>query len=413
MPKIFLIIIILLCASGCGNEFVEINLPVSVENERAAEIPEKITTDIYFDATVSMQGYTTLSGGNVYRTLPDILSDIGGSMGDINFYSFGEKITPLEGKDYRRFNSPEPYTEIITAVHNVIDKSEPAHLSIIITDLFESDADWSGIAQKIRDKFFANHLAVGVIGVKNSFYGDIFDVGLNAAKFRYDSNILPEKFRPFYLLIMGNETAVENFMQKFKARQTLPNDTEYLLLSENLTARAADLTLLEMENFYVEDRLNLEERGIREFGLDKFSAPASFTVQFDYNAPIGACPLNLAEMNYDTKIFYLDEDWRSPARNDVKISMIDDTVKIALTPEKSLSEGKINFVQVSIAPNAKGYQLPHWVNDWNMANVDAAPENFDGSKTVNLVYILGSLKDSVFAATQPVLFKMNFVVDAR
>lgn len=411
MPKIFFIIIALLCASGCGNDFVEINLPVAVENSRAVEVPEKITTDIYFDATVSMQGYTTLSGGNVYRTLPDILSDIGGSTGEINFYSFGEKITPLAGKDYRLFNSPEPYTEIITAVQNVIDSADSKNLSIIITDLFESDADWSGIVQKIRDKYFANHLAVGVIGVKNSFYGDIFDVGLNAAKFRYDSNILPEKFRPFYLLIMGNEAAVENFMQKFKARQILPNDTEYLLLSENLTARAADLTLLELENFYVDDRLNLD--GVMEFGLDKFSAPAGFTVQFDYNAPLGACPLNFAEMNYDTQIFYLDEDWRSPARNDVKISMSADTVKIALTPEKSLTEGKINFVQVSIAPNAKGYQLPHWVSEWNMANVDAAPENFDGSKTANLVHILGALKDSVFAATQPVLFKMNFVVDAR
>ena len=406
MPKFFLIIIILLCATGCGNEFVEIDLPVAVETE-IDTAPEKITTDIYFDATVSMRGYTTLSGGNVYRTLPDILSDIGGSMGEVNFYSFGEKITPLEGRDYRRFSSPEPYNEIITAVHNVIDKSEPAHLSVIITDLFESDADWSNIAQKIRDKFFANHLAVAVIGVKNSFSGDIFDVGLNAAKFRYDSNILPEKFRPFYLLILGNETVVENFMQKFKDHQTLPNETNYLLLSENLAGGA--FSLLEVDNFFVEDRLNLADKGVLEFGLDKFTAPASFIANFNYAAPLGACPIDFNEMNYAVQNFYLEDgEWRGSARSDLKIAMTPDAVKIALTPEKSLAEGKINFIQVKMSP--KIYNLPEWVNAWNMANVDAAPENFDGSKTVNLIHVLGSLKDSV---TQPALAELNFVVDAR
>ncbi len=405
MPRIFFIIIILLCASGCGNEITEIDLPVAVKSE-IDTVPEKITTDIYFDATVSMRGYTTLSGGNVYRTLPDILSDIGGSMGEVNFYSFGEKIKPLVGKDYRRFSSPEPYNEIITAAHNVIDKSEPSHLSVVITDLFESDADWSNIAQKIRDKFFANHLAIAVIGVKNSFSGDIFDVGLNAAKFRYDSNILTEKFRPFYLLILGNEVAVENFMQKFKEHQTLPNETKYLLLSENHAS--GTFTLLEVANFFVEDRLNVADKGVLEFGIDKFSEPASFVAQFNYDAPLGACPMNFDEIDYNVQNFYLEDGaWLSSARKDLKNAMTADEVSIELMPEKTLCEGKINFIQVTVSPNTK---LPEWINEWNMANVDATPEDFDGSKTVNLLHVLSSLKDSIHHTA---LFKLNFVVDAR
>ncbi|MBO4400673.1 MAG: hypothetical protein J5809_02380 [Selenomonadaceae bacterium] len=410
-------------AGGCGEEDAgELTLPAEIADSKPAPVPQKISTDVYFDATVSMQGYTTLSAGNVYRTLPDLLSDIGGSMGEVTFYSFGENISRIDGRDYRRFSSPDPYTEIITAVHNVIDKSDAAHLSIIVTDLFESDADWSNIAQKIREKYFAHHLAVAVIGIKNSFNGDIFDVGLNAASFRYDSNAAPERFRPFYLLILGHEETILDFMYKFRERQSLPNETQYLLLSENLTTTTSDfskMNLLEMENFFADSKFNLDETNAREFGLDKFTEPATFSVQFDYNAPLGACPLNMNELDSSAKVSALEEgEWTPLSRNDVQITMTPAegssyVVKIELTPEKSLREDKINFVQASIAPTARGYLLPDWVSRWNMANVDVAPENFDGSKTINLIHVLGSLKDSVFATTHPALINLNFLIDAR
>lgn len=405
MNKIFSALILLtifnaIFLSGCGGgEVSELALPTEISTSKPAPVPEKISPDVYFDATVSMRGYTTLSVGNVYRTLPDLLSDIGGSMGEVTFYSFGENIQPLDGRDYRRFSSSDPYTEIITAVHNVIDKSDASHLSIIVTDLFESDADWSNIAQKIREKYFANHLAAAVIGIKNSFSGDIFDVELNAAKFHYDSNASAEKFRPFYLLILGREEMISDFMHRFSERQTLDNETQYLLLSENLTATASDfskMNLLEMQNFFVDSKFSLDEEGAKEFGLDKFSEPAAFSVQFDYNAPLGACPMNMNELDSSAKIFMLDEgEWSEQSRNDVQITLGTYVVKVELTPKKSLREDKINFVQASIAPTAKGYQLPDWVRSWNKANVDVAPENFDGSKTVNQIHVLGSLKDSV------------------
>ena len=56
-----------------------------------------------------------------------------------------------------------------------------------------------------------------------------------------------------------------------------------------------------------------------------------------------------------------------------------------------------------------GYKLPPWVELWSV-NVDGAAKNFDGSKTVNLNRVLGSLKDSIFAAARPALMNINFVV---
>ena len=60
-------------------------------------------------------------------------------------------------------------------------------------------------------------------------------------------------------------------------------------------------------------------------------------------------------------------------------------------------------------PTEAGCRLPPWVELWSV-NVDGAAKTFDGSKTLNLTRILGSLKDSVFAASRPALLNINFVV---
>ena len=218
MKKFLLIIFAAMILVGCGNKIQTVPpLPGTLPNILSA--PEKIDSDIYFDATVSMKGFTTLAAGNVYLTLPDLLSDLCGSMGETKFFSFGEQIHPLDRTNYRRLTAPEVYVEPITAVANVIDRADPNHLSIIVTDLFESESDWANVTQKLREKFFSSHPAVAVIGIKNSFYGEIFDVGLKAAKFNYNSFDDPNRFRPFYLLILGRDDLVKNFLSKFNERR--------------------------------------------------------------------------------------------------------------------------------------------------------------------------------------------------
>ena len=420
---IWLLIAMAFLASGCGGEDTALQLP---EDYRRAEVElsEKMNVDVYFDATVSMKGYTTLAVGNVYRTLPDLLTDIGSSMGEVKFFAFGENVRELSGREYRQFNSPAPYVELITAVHNVIDKTDTSHLSIIVTDLFESDADWSNISKKIREKFFANHLAVAVIGIRSSFSGEIFDVGLNAAKFQYDSYDYPYRFRPFYLLIMGSELSVKDFMVRFKERQTLPNDTGYLLLSENLSEVSNDfskMNLQTMENFFANDKLALADKTVREFGVDKMREPASFTVDFKYAPPPGACRLDMSQMKADIKIFTFNEgEWEQLPTQTAEMTLTpvegeenNYTVRFEILPEESLRDGQINFVHAELSPTEKGYLMPEWVRKWNMPNVDVDPANFDGSKTINLIHVIGSLKDSVLAAAHPALVNLNFVVDVR
>ena len=417
MKKFFLIICAAILICGCSNQIQSVPpLPGTLPSFLATE---KVDTDIYFDATVSMRGFTTLAADNFYIALPDFLGDLCGSAGEVKFYSFGEQIHALDGRSYRQFATPEVYTEAITAVANVIDRADINHLSIVVTDLFESESDWSNVTQKIREKFFANHLAIGVIGIKNPFSGEIFDVGLNAAKFSYNSYDDPNRYRPFYLLVMGRDDSVKNFLRKFNERQNFLNDTGYLLLSENLTETPADFSnfiLGDVENFYSDNTLNLESR-VKEFGLDNFSEAASFMLNWQYKPPLGGCQIDLSQIDTSVEIFSAAGDaWQLLESNDVRVSLLKDDrqadnflVKISLMPEKSLAEGKLNFVQIKIMPTEQGYRLPPWIELWGV-NVDGVAKNFDGSKTLNLTRILGSLKDSIFAASRPALMNINFVV---
>ena len=262
-------------------------------------------------------------------------------------------------------------------------------------------------------------MSVAVVGIRNSFYGEIFDVGLEAAKFNYNSWDNPDRYRPFYLLVMGQDDVVKNFLRKFNERQTLPNDTGYLLLSESLTETTSDFatfTLQEQENFYSDDTLGLDSR-VKEFGLDSFVEPAAFLLNWQYQPPLGACPLDLSKVDTSIEIFSVTgEEWTPLDSNDVRVSLLKDErqpemflVKVSLTPEKSLAEGKLNFVRVKVMPTEQGYKLPAWVEVWSVT-VDGSARNFDGSKTVNLTRVLGSLKDSIFAAARPSLLNINFVV---
>lgn len=403
---------------GCGQKIQQIP-PLPGNLPKILSAPEKIDTDIYFDATVSMKGFTALAADNVYLTLPDLLGDLCGAMGETNFFSFGEQINPLDRANYRKFTTPDVYVESITAVANVIDRSDPNHLSIIVTDLFESDSDWSNVTKQLRDKFFANNLAVAVVGIKNSFFGDIFDVGLNAAKFNYNSWDNPDRYRPFYLLILGRDDFVKNFLRQFNQRQVLPNETGYLLLSANLTESAADFsnfTIEEQENFYSDDTLGLDKR-VKEFGVDNFNDSASFIFSWKYEPPLGACSLDLSSFDTVAEVFSSDgNEWTPIESNNLRVSLmkVDKRpenlfVKVSLTPTKSLAENKLNFVRAKVLPTALGYKLPAWVDLWSV-NVDGAAKKFDGSKTLNLSRLLGSLKDSAFMTARPTLLTIDFVV---
>lgn len=482
--------------------------------------PARMTVDVYWDATVSMQGFTTLAAGNVYRTLPDMLGELGGSLGEARFFRFGEQVTLVEGRDYLRFRDQACYTEKITSFGNVLDAADPNHLSVVITDLFESDSDWSNVTQKLREKYFSQHLAVAIIGVKNSFYGEIFDVGLNAANFSYNSGDDPARFRPFYLFLMGSEPQVRTFMELWKEKMPSEN-IKYVVFSEYFATYVADMQNTTKENLVVDGRLTKADSRLQEVRVAESDKEAKFTLCGKLEKNNDCCLVNKNFENPQVKVFAWvdtivkgenidnekegekdeegglldkisawfgkDEDINKDATNDKDESVDNDkagekdeesglldkisawfgkdenaeknansnndkdtykntegekgewqeqecngvtevsfkwddavdkngnncTLGLTFQPGITLPWGQIGLIQVQVVPSRENLQLPEWISEWDMGDIDVAPDQFDGAKTVNLERIASSLKDSLMATAHPTIAELYLVIDGR
>lgn len=426
---VLLMVLMGLIISGCGDEKISV-IEIPKEAGQSETVGQSAPiVDIYWDATESMRGYTALQTG-LYRTLPDNLGEIASSMGETHFFRFGEAVTPMEGRSYRSFSSPDAYTELVTSFGRVIDEANADHLSIVVTDLFESDADWSNVTQKLREKYFAKHLGVAVIGVKNPFQGDIYDVGVNAAKFSWDSGNETAKFRPFYLFIMGPEQDIKDFLQRWQehfAGDAGVVEMQYAVFLENLGAEQTsfpDLQVTDSKNLYSNESLEIKDKRVREFGYDSSSNETGLTVTCKYRPMNGACLANMQKLEKVMQVFALDEEsgeWKKvDAGQDapqIEVGPVDGegnyNATLTFVPDQAISMGHVNFIHARLAPEPRSLKLPPWVKDWNMANIDLDPNAFDGSKTANLQHILESLRDTMLSAAQPALVNINLVINAR
>lgn len=443
---IFCILLSIFTLSGCkifDDDFSKIPLPPDSYKEIKEPSP-KIAVDVYCDATVSMQGFTKLATGNVYRTLPDILGEIGGAMGETHFFRFGETITPIEGREYRLFINPDTYTETITSFGAVLDASNPEHISVVITDLFESDADWSNVTQKLREKYFSEHLAVAVIGVKNSFSGKIFDVGLNAASFDYDSGDAPERFRPFYIFLIGPESELRVFLEKWQAKQKempVDNEIKCIIFKEHFLSQPNALSLTEAiknkntSNIITDNRLDKADDRLQEASVANSREKTSVNLPINCKLDDNLCQINVQNLNNDIKIqsYVLESNgenshWTKRENKGTENPTLDisqnqngddgkqylkGNLNLSFTLDKALPTGKIGLLQVQVIPTSQSVQLPDWITEWDMGNVDNDYGLLDGAKTNNLTHIMASLKESLFAVANPIILEFDLVIDRR
>ncbi len=397
-------------------------------------LPDKFYMDVYWDTTISMQGFTRLSAGNVYRQLPDILSDFGNSFKDseVHFYRFGEKIVPVDDREHLQFRNPDVYSDLITSFGNVIDEANPSHLSVVVTDLFESNADWSNVTQKCREKFFSQHLSIAIIGIKNSFNGEIFDVGINAANFSYDSGNDPVRFRPCYLFLMGAESQVRAFLEKWKKVDASSNEIQYVVFSEYCSLpsdflRVSNAKAIDKKNLLENRTLLKSEEQLQEVVIVDYTEKVSLKIpfKFSFNSEDKNCLLSENAFDKRARIFVWNDEGEWQVQDDkqdnLRLALTDlndetennHLLELSFNPQSTLLPGRINLIQVQVIPEKNKLSLPEWISDWDMGNIDIAPEQFNGAKTVNLKKITDSLKDSLFAQTLPIITELNLVIDER
>jgi hypothetical protein len=363
-----------------------------------------------------MLGYVSPGSSTSFCRTISVLEDAAKNvwpLGKVTFNKFGNKIVPLENRDYIKATTTSfySYSEDFkdTLVDKVIEGAKSDDLTIIVTDLFEQESDINRIAAQIRDKYLVNGLSLGLIAVRSEFSGNIYDVGINAYNFKYSSGSDSSTYRPFYVLVLGKQKDVESYYEKLEtAGLNNIKEKNYILFSKYIVSPKLTLKdstvvnadkLITVTNLFEGDK---NDKRVKEFKINKNTKNAAVTFKTPYNPVSNTMKLDTGKLDVITEVKVCKngvlenaEDFKDNIKiknsidgSDMKTSFDFDTSNL---PSKQV----ISF-DVTVKPSSEAYSLPDWVNSWDMdiSKLDewkSKPEAFNGSGTINLKRFVNGL----------------------
>jgi hypothetical protein len=224
--------------------------PEDMDFEEIAPLTEDINADIYIDASFSMAGFVNPPNSFYVRTLQMLerafISGWPKRSNSLKFHKFGSKISKIEREQVLSAAFAEFYMDpefrAQTRIEKVIENANRDNLNIIITDLFQIDADVNLLIGSLNQKFLTKHNSVGVLGIKSHFNGKVFDVGLEDFNFNYYTYMgrKVDEYRPFYLLIIGKYKDIVHYyeMLKINGLSNFP-EKNFIIFSPKLVERLA------------------------------------------------------------------------------------------------------------------------------------------------------------------------------
>jgi hypothetical protein len=237
MMKKYLLYLILLMTVfvvfGCGSK-KESNSPMPEPNIRVMRKTDNLAMDIYLDGTYSMAGYVNYPSTTVYtNAIKEIERTVSSAWRneDIQYIRFGDGFKKLSREQFLGFDKISFYDQKDTSLQKVVDSMDGNKINVIVTDLFQTDQDIESLMASLKKKSFADFdKALAIIGLKSQFKGKIYDIGKNKLSFDYETND-KDSYRPFYLLIVGNEDDVRSFVLQYQ--KNLKDEKKAVLFAKN------------------------------------------------------------------------------------------------------------------------------------------------------------------------------------
>jgi hypothetical protein len=214
--------------TACGPQQQQISCESPAPKAAAASLnpSSDIQLSVLIDGTPSMQGYVNgLPDSRYNKTLQ--LIDSASSTGwnragtSVKYYRFGTQKQPIDRETYLRAQLPAFYQGganfSVSRIDAALSEPSPAGLSVIVTDLYQKDADVRLVQNQLAQRFLEKGQAIGVLGVKSEFKGSIYDVGLTGQSFTYiTASKSSQSFHPFYVILLGSYGNVNRFFEQLK-----------------------------------------------------------------------------------------------------------------------------------------------------------------------------------------------------
>ena len=410
---------------------------------------DKKYTFVYFDQSLSMQGYTKDQPGqkNLYTNVIDDLQQLAENVGEKTFYhSFGKKIVPIKENKISQVITPSFYecsgssTDCNNQESKIhlpfkMAKANPQGTYIIVTDLFLSSKQLVGgtLSQltKPLKSILKKGKSVGIIGVMSSFNGTIYDIPTrNGGTVSYTE----AQKRPFYIIIIGDQKEINQVKKNLeeqhfndaedKYKYTLITSTPILqnLNQKELITENNIQKISRAENFkfeYTKDNLAIYQFDTNKKNKYKFKVLNSEII---VPGSTGVSNFTIKERLWSSKKIKCKKinegDWREAKLEDISsISQNENELTLNLfknRPFAKLFRGFRYFYLAEVYAEKPGNLSEQTFEDWSIR--DSSAEEFkEGNpvefKTLNLtkiIKILSNVANDEFQPTLVASIALNF-----
>ncbi|HBE21501.1 MAG TPA: hypothetical protein DEG17_09560 [Cyanobacteria bacterium UBA11149] len=411
---------------ACIPKSVNLTCDTSLPNTQPPP-SDKITIAIYVDGTPSMEGYVKNTTSRYVQTI-ELLNSILATAGKrsqptLQYYRLGTTIQPITREQFRQAQLPKfydgsnpnfPLQSVSQIEAAITPPDEGDKLSVIITDLYQKEADTTLLSQKIKENYLNSQrqgYAVGILASKSEFNGTIYDVGIGGDKFPYNTEGKePEKWHPFYVIFIGPETDIAYYFDKFaklREEEDLPKDSQLVIFSTSIVSQLTHIegspqlpsqlnsplslndgnVAVEINNEPIE-LLEIDKNASEEFPIE-YSVPFK---QLSHTLPIesNSIATKIQIQTFDTfdKEFKQSTDPQLEKAIEISEWKLSNSQNLDFTTKiksSNFQQPGVYFFQVEAL--VKDLQEPSWWKDWN-----SSENSQDGSKTHNLLKFLGELK---------------------
>jgi len=378
--------------SGCTSNFKKNDLIYSDSDVIGMpyQKADQINIDVYVDATTSMEGFAVNNSSKYSQFLDQIeaVSQSAWKKADIKFFKFGKTIKPIDRTQFLQAkNELSFYRERgvfeTTYIDSVIKSTDSKRLSVVITDLFQSEGDVNNMVNKIKEKCFANNMVVGILGIKTDFKGTIYDVpGLPPYS-------LQSTERPFYAIAFGNNSNLEFLFDALKT-QPFINDDQVLLFTRNIVQSFKVSVIKNKDSkFGNKKTVSADIHNLFDFSMNEKAKEARF--DFELNLTSRKRTADFSEKAIEIFAFKKSStDSKSVSKDsvpssDLSLENIKRTGgKITGTLVLSNSDpiGNYSYIVYLKLNELSGMVTPKWIKDFS---TDApVPKTATESKTLNL-----------------------------